>query len=59
MLKFKPGTVEKNLSSTVDRPAGIEPTPLHCFDTSVASDPCAKHQHCKGLIRDGGPVVDE
>ena len=28
MLKFKPGTVEKNSSSTSDPPAGMEPTPL-------------------------------
>ena len=29
-LKFKPETVEKNLSSTIDPPAGIKTTPLRC-----------------------------
>ena len=31
MLKFNPGTIEKNLSSTIGPPAGNKPSPLPCI----------------------------
>ena len=37
MSKFKPGTVEKN-SSTIGPPAGIEPTPLRCRCSALATE---------------------
>ena len=36
-LKFKPGTVEKN-ESTIDPPAGIEPTLLRCRNNAPATE---------------------